>query len=495
MAVRRPLAWLVRLTLVLVVASLLFEGAVRLLLFDARASGLSVAAALRQPTRLGYAENDDEWWLLRQRFADPDRVIEPPKYDPVLGWRGMNRIQADYDHGSRENLNGRRPVLLYGDSFIQCLTSRGECWEGLLEGSPFAAEHCAINYGVGGYGLDQIYLLLDLSLERWVELNPVVVIGILVEEDLGRCRLSFRGWPKPRLEIRGGQLVAERSAVPTMEELSRELGATSYGLRLLRGAKGAGAQVDVEAYRALTHRILEETVELLRARELEHFFLLFNTEGALAEPERLAWHGRALVADLDALGAPWVSTRGLLEAELQAGRSLAELFDETGHLSPLGNHLSFQALANGLRGTFDGAPGTPVPTVAGIERVVLNGKRAEARYECGVRPQFPDPRDVGRLCVRVGRGGPSEVHYRLDGQVGAFRARARLIGSGGSVGLTLLADGEVVFPRQELAADGELVVRADLTGRRELTIEVDDAGDGVRGDSVALVGARFETAD
>jgi hypothetical protein len=506
---RRLLQNAVRLGLAAIVSVLLLELGVRFVLFSDLAADWDAAARLRSPGRLGYTTLDDEYWVLRARFQPASRRRPAPGYDPALGWIGEGQIfPGNYDHAQRASLAGRRPVLLYGDSYAQCTTPPGDCFEGALEETELGRRFRLVNYGLGGYGLDQVHLLLRRSIDAWTALEPVVAVGILLDDDLDRCGLSFRDWPKPRLELRGDELVPDRPAVLTLEQAlaAAPAGPPSYALRLLLHGrrptdllKPDGGERE-RRNRELCERILGETVELLRSREVDYFFVLFYGPESVQNTARLAWRERLVVDTLDALDAPWVSTRRvILEHQVKTGRDPRQLYDASNHLNAEGNRVALVAMTDGLEGLF-GLRGTAgALSAAMISETVLRGERAAARYESGTRPPFTEPADRTRLCMRVGAEGPTEVVYLLEGRARAFEARARLIPlageTEGSVGLTVLVDDEPAF-RGTLRRDGkELAVRVDLAGRGRMVVLADDAGDGIRGDWLVLAEPRFEPAD
>ncbi len=501
MAARRLAHTVVRLGIVLAVCALIAEAGARFILFAEAADGTGIARKLRSPSRLAYTTADDDYWLLRTRFTPPDERKPPAGFDPVFGWTGYREIRSgDFARSQRELLAGRRPVLLYGDSFAQGRAGKRGGFRGALESTELGTDYLLVNYGVGGYGLDQVHLLLTSTIDEWVDLDPVVMIGILVDDDLDRCLLSFRDWPKPRLALRHGELTLEQPVLPSVAEALEAVprATTSYALRLLLRGRSRTASRDarLRAHTDLCESLLVETVELLRDRELEHFFVLFFGPRSVQRADSADWREAWTVDRLRAIGAPWVSTRhAILQHETRTGRPATELYEETNHLNATGNRVAFRAMADGLAGLFDLEETRGLPSVAMIEQTVLRGERAIARFEYGLQAPFTDPIHRVRLSLRVGRDGPTELSYRLEGRVRAFRARASLFPlartTRGSVGLTILADGEPVFQRTIRRADGESLVAVDLTGRQRMTVRADDAGDGIRGDCLVLAAPVF----
>jgi hypothetical protein len=246
------------------------------------------------------------------------------------------------------------------------MTSREECFEGLLERSDLSDRYVLVNYGVRGYGIDQVYLLLQASLARVSASKPLVVVGIEIDDDFDRTVLRLRGSPKPRLSLCDGALVRESDRVPTFEEFLRvhPLGATSYAWRgLVRGASWLPdsllAREEVEAEKqALGAAILAGICAELHAADVEFFFVLFQGQRSWRDAEASAWREPLALATLDAAHARRVSARASLAAwAAEHGNSAAGCFlhggEADGHYNALGNEVVFSALRAGLDGHFD----------------------------------------------------------------------------------------------------------------------------------------------
>jgi hypothetical protein len=505
----------VRVLLVGCAALVAFELAVRTLLFADFASGWAVTGELREPARYAHPLVDDLYWELQHELADRAQRVATPGYDARMGWVGSRLQSGDLRHVDAASVGARRPVLLFGDSYSACQVAPGGCFEDALERHALGRTHRLLNHGVGGYGLDQAALLLDATVDAFAARDPVVIFGVLVDSDLDRCALAVRGWRKPRIERVGGEWSLEPEPVPADARIAAPW-ATSYGLRLLLHGTNLlprtvhDALCDeaerTEANRARCHAILASVAAGLERRGLESFFLLFHRIGSLEDPSAAGWREPFLVAELDALGVPWASTRGPLRAHAAAsGRALTDYYQENGHLNALGNEAAFGAIIEGLGRRFgDGLdPGWTEAELRGalapdrIAEVVLGGPKAAARYEYGSRPPFESAADRSRLCFRAATQGPTDLSYELAGRARAFEASARLMPVGalgpgeGSVGLTVLVDGRERARYLIRRGDDPLPFAIDTTGAERLTLRVDDAGDGIRGDWLVLTNPSF----
>lgn len=327
-------------------------------------------------------------WRVRraQNFADPDAgrdyfklkallagpAAERPNahYHPLLGWLDP-AVRPDYGHVDEAAVGDRRPVLLFGDSFAHCVTPAGECWQGLLERSELGPGMALLNYGVGGYGLGQVTLLLEQVLARPWTNDPLIVIGILVDDDLDRTYLSLRDAPKPRFELVAGELVLHPPAGPRPSDAlaADPPEVTSYLWRyLVHGAGLFGREAraawspeadHVAVKEAVSARLLERIVADCRAHGRDFFFVLFHGRRVMERAPGRRWQEPFLLEELARLGVPYVSSRERLEAGARArGLSISQLFSVEGpaanHYTPAANELVFAALADGLRGRFDG---------------------------------------------------------------------------------------------------------------------------------------------
>ena len=183
----------------------------------------------------------DNYSIERTRML---KVIRSHRYDKSLGWvlkEGYARdkwipsdllrrpLQADRFHvgenGFRSNGFGAldprssQPIIAVGDSFLGALVNDEEAWPARLEqelGIP------VLNGGVGGYGIDQIYMRLKSLL---TEHKPRLAIFSFINGDLERSELQiYSGTAKPYFSIQDGQLILKNVPVPVFRPGPRELG-------------------------------------------------------------------------------------------------------------------------------------------------------------------------------------------------------------------------------------------------------------------------------
>lgn len=148
----------------------------------------------------------DEYWQLYYKFGGQFQPPENPQ--TLLGWVG-HFDRHTLRHNDHEKAKGKIPILFFGDSFSICVGAK--CFEEILnEDSTFASKYYLLNYGVGGYGVDQIYLLAREVIPMYE--NPIVFFGLMTR-DMDRNILKFRTGQKPYFEIKNDQLVLKNTPI------------------------------------------------------------------------------------------------------------------------------------------------------------------------------------------------------------------------------------------------------------------------------------------
>ena len=225
-----------------------------------------------------YGEN---YWKLNYLFNRRFNVRNP---HPVLGWTGFFDRHT-LRHNEEDKIGKKRPVLLYGDSFAMC-ADESTCFEDILNrDTTFSSEYYFLNFGVGGYGVDQIYLLFNETVNEYED--PFVIFSLLTT-DLDRCMLSVRDAQKPYFEKSGDSI--ELKGTPISLSSSEYFEAnppniTSYLLNKLLYGVNEPKTHETEESRELMEEIknintliLEEAFEKLKQRSGDFIVLLFQPQ-------------------------------------------------------------------------------------------------------------------------------------------------------------------------------------------------------------------------
>jgi hypothetical protein len=276
----------------LILTAVASEGIFRALLF----SELGFMEKFRKPELYFDYDSDSNYWKLYYLFNG--KLKPPANPHPLLGWGGYFSPDT-YLHGEASNIKGRKAVLLYGDSFAGCLTTKEECFQGILNAdADFATRAYFLNYGGGGYGIDQIFLLLKNSLHHFQ--NPFVIVSLLTQ-DIDRSTLSVRIGQKPYFELVDGELVLHGIPIesdPNVFFVKNPPTIPSYLFRLWVQGNGWPQQVrqyfkgiDRIRYRKMeiSEHLLLNTIYELKERQLQHVFVIFHLDRAVQDVNRTDW--------------------------------------------------------------------------------------------------------------------------------------------------------------------------------------------------------------
>lgn len=163
------------------------------------------------------------------------------QYDDYLGWsigpsrRSVDGMYLSSDEGIRSpkvNMSmltqeSRGRIALIGDSFTFGEEVKYEETWGYFLQQYVEGERQVLNYGVPGYGLDQVYLRYHRDVRP---LHPDVIVIGLISHDIERTMtvynfISFPEWEfpfaKPRLSFSNGELAVLNSPVHSPEAITK----------------------------------------------------------------------------------------------------------------------------------------------------------------------------------------------------------------------------------------------------------------------------------
>ena len=303
--------------------------------------------AVRDPAEYADWFSDDDFWKLHRRWVPAHNTPTRERVHPLLGWATPRTadnplgVMADAPYVPDTT---RPAVLFYGDSFMQGVVGNAQSIPSLVaERLPGPA---AYNYGVGGYGVDQMLLRVRLSARRFA--RPVVVVGILTV-DLDRSLLTVRAGPKPSFVPHGRGLALRGVPVPSDAArwfVEHPPSIHSYALawlrcrasRLLWGWEGL-SPARRRATEEVNARLLEKLVDAARSRRVPLLFVVFYRQLELG-PE-VGWREGFLKRELARLGAPVVDTTAVLDRR-------GGFYRREGHLNARGNRRVSEAVADAL---------------------------------------------------------------------------------------------------------------------------------------------------
>lgn len=373
----RAARWLRRLAAVLLgvaLGLLASEGLLRFLLFSDTSLARSLGGHMRQSQKYVAPKSNSDYFKLRYQWQDFEGPLEAHYRQPDIGWVSSLVDLENLDHQDRGLLGDRRPVLMYGDSYTACTVKPQDCWQGLMRRSARREDLALMNYGTRGHGIGQVYLMLKHSLERWLPLDPIVIIGILVDDDLDRTVFDFRSAPKPLFEMDGENLIVTSPGDTTIEEWLEEnpVKIRSYlyaYLRLKPGlfrgswrVKKTESPEAIEEKKLIARSLLRDMQAELQRHELDYFFCVFEGPRVMSSRKNRQgnWRHSFLYECLSDLDIPWVSAERELMVDLRQNedRERSGYFIPEGqpggrHFNALGNKVAFRAIMKGIDGEFE----------------------------------------------------------------------------------------------------------------------------------------------
>ena len=237
------------------------------------------------------------------------------------------------------------------------MTAADECFQGVLNtDKEFSLTHYLLNYGVLGYGVDQIYLLLKNSLSLYHE--PYVIVGIHTR-DLDRSILSYFVAQKPYFELVEGELTLR--GTPIIQDQSTYLSNNpphiwSYLYRLW--LRQDGQFMRLQDYLKGTHdkrkrkervndKIVSEMLIELDRRHLPRLFVIFPLKDEVAT---VGWREQFLAELFRRHGVPYISVRVLIADDMQRTGSTLDAYyiAQDGHPSAYQNLLVAKELKRHL---------------------------------------------------------------------------------------------------------------------------------------------------
>ena len=204
--------FLLTLGIIFLINFLIGEALLRVAVF----SDLALFAPIRKAQYFtSYGSND--YYKLRNFFAvqHVDKTKRKQLFpQPELGWVGD--FSADnYQHNKQDEIKGRQVVLLFGDSFANCMNNPVDYQNILEQDKEFSGSYYLLNYAVDGYGLDQIYLLLTKALSLYN--NPIVMFSFTTI-DLDRSLVRMTVPQKPYFVVKRDTLYLQKPAQKSIDE-------------------------------------------------------------------------------------------------------------------------------------------------------------------------------------------------------------------------------------------------------------------------------------
>jgi len=310
------------------------------------------AEGLRDPGLYADPFTDDDYWKLENLWSQkPDKEAGRFPRHETLGWAPPETDENPLGLISDtpyEPVFERKTVLFFGNSFVAGATEMDEKIPQQLE---TLLVDCPVhNFGVPGFGVDQIYLRFKQSHVPFHQ--PVVLIGILTN-NLDRSILTFRGAPKPYFVENGESL--ELRGLPLTSKPEEWIAAHPLGIRSFLLAFGRtrvrlhqpGGWRDISYGQAkkksINSKILDLMVQHTNESNLSALFVLFY------DPEEFdseGWRETFLKQQFRRHHVDYVDTKPfLIESAQRESCDIGEYYRADHHLNGRGNRIVAEAIA------------------------------------------------------------------------------------------------------------------------------------------------------
>jgi len=314
---------------------------------------------LKQAWRYADSSFDDDYWKLAFLFRTDKNAQRVGHIHRKLGW--VPESSPDNPLGLISDKPYRlgdiqRPILFYGDSFVAGATPIPDRIPQVMD--RLLPERSVLNYGVGGYGLDQIYLRFLRTAGEFE--NPVVLIGILTL-GLDRSILAIRTGQKPYLDIEDDTLIVRNTPIlPTTKAYidrnpphisSYFLRFVLFRMRPLIPKKGFDRLMGYDQKHSkrlqVNRRLLAAFKEEAEGSRLRLYTVIFFSRQELQEKGE---REQFLEGTLRELEIPFFHTKDLLlDYMAKTGRSQQDLYyDENGHPNERGNRVIAEGIIEWL---------------------------------------------------------------------------------------------------------------------------------------------------
>ena len=302
--------------------------------------------------------SDNDYWKFQYDWGEKFAETSPERIHPRLGW-SQTYITEENPLGLEEETRKRMgssnsKILFYGDSFVKGSSDKEFQIPRYMNNHIKGTD--VVDLGVAGYGTDQIYLLFKETYQTFT--HPIILVGILADDDLDRTVLSVRTSQKPyfvldptgNLQLKGIPIEKNQKTYFRNYHLSIK----SYFYALL---KQKFFQGDHKA--DLKKRINAKLLELFKANAAQTksrlVFVIFYGKPSLT---KTIWQEDFLKGKLNRLGVPYIDTKAILLRYAKENQIELSSFYKVhdGHHNNLGNRVIAEDIIEYLKRIDDLTP-------------------------------------------------------------------------------------------------------------------------------------------
>jgi hypothetical protein len=316
--------------------------------------------ALEAPGLYADSESQDDYWVLYHYYSRAEYKTPTTPVDPELGWVSSNGGSLGSRSPQYLEIEDvvREPILFFGDSYVAGQDARLALPQ-LLEA--LMPSFSVINYGVGGYGTDQIALRAAREARRFPAQPRIILVGVMLR-DMDRSLLRFRVSQKPFYTIEGSPALHRPAFALNSDFIKSYRFSTRSFLwaALRRVTRRALGRPDGDPVRRLqiNRVVFRELSIALRQVGVPSAIVVFYSRADLqsALQRKVAPRELELRSILAETGLALIDTKdALIDALERQECRFEELFLPDDHYTPKGNEIVAKAVANAVCGLHHGS--------------------------------------------------------------------------------------------------------------------------------------------
>jgi len=316
---------------------------------------------IKSPSLYADPDADDDYWNLYRYWeqgqlkafmhVNGQLLRKYKRIHPLLGWTEANITMNNplgLQEDSLKQLGSMNPkILFYGDSFVKGMSDKEFIIPRYMNSKISRMD--VINMGVGGYGLDQIYQLFKETYQK--AHDPLILVGILGNDDLDRTILTVRRSQKPYFIIdTSGNL--QLKGVPIEKDQRKyfenhPLSIKSYFFAYIK-QKLFAQENKIDMKKQISSKLLELFKLNSDNAKDKLIFILFYRESSLSNTD---WQEKFLKDALQQMGAHYIDTKDILLQYARDKNLKLSMFykQKSQHHNNLGNQVIAEGIIKYLR--------------------------------------------------------------------------------------------------------------------------------------------------
>lgn len=301
--------------------------------------------AITNPALYADAQSDNDYWKLYAEWGGRWKCT-PDRVHPRLGW-SQAAVTATNPLGLRSDVLQRfqaatQKILFYGDSFVNGVADDDYTLPNYLQRHLTGRD--VVDLSMGGYGLDQIYLMFAET--HHLVADPIILVGVLLSDDLDRTVLTVRTSTKPYFISEADGLTLK--GVPITREQAVNCHGAPLKLNSYLAALVKQKVMKSDDTATMKQAISAKLFEAFKQEAGSPTFVLFYQRPHLDKQD---WREPFVKNTLAQLGLRYIDTKPMLLSHANP----AMLYGPDGHHNNLGNEI----IGRGIVKYFHPSPSRP----------------------------------------------------------------------------------------------------------------------------------------